>query len=878
MGGFVKAPGSGGREEEDVAGRRSSGGSQARRLRLPMSRTLRALALALATFVAVAAVPAAASAATEPFKSVLGGKGLECSTTAGYAGGVRFCEGNGTTTRIPSWDGVPLDVDVTLPATGAGPFPTIVMLHGFGSEKKDFESKNPEGEGAEPSANEIYDYNNDYFAQHGYAVVNYTARGFGKSCGLSESTTAACAAHGFIHLVDQRYEARDTQYLLGLLAEEGVAEAGKLGVTGISYGGGQSIELAYLKNRIRCAGPADTGEVGGVYQGKGVNPCAGEPENAFVPWTTPNGATKLEINAAYARWPWSDIANSLNPNGRFLEYDPATYGQDGASGTDSPVGVPLTSYQQALYADGELAQGYYEPLTGSPEWNLTKSLLLFRHPEPENPEDQEVINDLSAYHGGFAVPTESAPAPLLMESGWNDDLFPPEETLRVYNSVREKYGAGADVYLQFGDVGHSRGSDTVQDDQYFNAQGAAFFDEKLKEETGVTVETAKTKENVAAPLPGSVKAFTTTCPADGLEDFNAGVGGGDAPYEGSSWAALQKGDLTISSSTAQTVTNPPSAENQAIGGEFDPILQQERMTPKVAALGGEGTTGACKEIFAIEPKGTASYLLGLGEEVTLMGLPTISAEISVTGTKDENGEIDARLWDVNPMTEKERLVSRGDFRLEEPQTKNIVFQLHGNGYTIKADEALKLELTTSEFPYYYDSQTAEYSVSVKSLHAYLPTYSGPGLQVVAPVPVSSLPQPETPLKKAAKEEPKSEKPAAKAEEKLTKIEPPVLTTETPVHGVESGPAPRQCLSRRTVTIKLPKYKNGKITTAVLTLKGKTVKTVRGGSLKSVSYKFKSAVRGETTLKLKLTVKQAKSGKTTTITKKLSRGYDFCASK
>src|SRR5947209_14309523 len=128
--------------------------------------------------------------------------------------GVRFCPTTTLAQRVPSFDGVPLDVDVTLPPTGNGPFPTIVMLHGWGNDKTSFESTTPDGDG-----NETYHYNNDYYAQHGYAVVNYTARGWGNSCGNAPSRTAGCEK-GWIRLADQRYEARDTQYLLGLLVDQ----------------------------------------------------------------------------------------------------------------------------------------------------------------------------------------------------------------------------------------------------------------------------------------------------------------------------------------------------------------------------------------------------------------------------------------------------------------------------------------------------------------------------------------------------------------------------------------------------------------------------------------------------------------------------------
>ena len=57
--------------------------------------------------------------------------------------GVRFCPTETLAQRVPSFDGVPLDVDVTLPATGTGPFPTIVMLHGWGGEQDRLRVEHP---------------------------------------------------------------------------------------------------------------------------------------------------------------------------------------------------------------------------------------------------------------------------------------------------------------------------------------------------------------------------------------------------------------------------------------------------------------------------------------------------------------------------------------------------------------------------------------------------------------------------------------------------------------------------------------------------------------------------------------------------------------
>ena len=144
--------------------------------------------------------------------------------------GVRFCPAETLAQRVPSFDSVPLDADVTLPATGSGPFPTIVMMHGWGGSKASFEATSAAGDG-----NETFDYNNVYYAQHGYAVLNYSARGWGNSCGTPSSREAAGCAEGWIRLADQRYEARDTQHLLGLLADEKLVKPRGIGVTGISF-------------------------------------------------------------------------------------------------------------------------------------------------------------------------------------------------------------------------------------------------------------------------------------------------------------------------------------------------------------------------------------------------------------------------------------------------------------------------------------------------------------------------------------------------------------------------------------------------------------------------------------------------------------------
>src|SRR6058998_2224522 len=78
----------------------------------------------LVSTLAAAAMLAAAGARAAVVTSVFGGR-VPCTVQAG----VQFCPGT-VATRVETWDGVPLDVNVTIPPfTMDGPFPLIVDLH-----------------------------------------------------------------------------------------------------------------------------------------------------------------------------------------------------------------------------------------------------------------------------------------------------------------------------------------------------------------------------------------------------------------------------------------------------------------------------------------------------------------------------------------------------------------------------------------------------------------------------------------------------------------------------------------------------------------------------------------------------------------------------
>jgi pimeloyl-ACP methyl ester carboxylesterase len=537
--------------------------------------------------------------------------------------GALFCPTADDASRVPSFDSVPLDVDVWLPATGNGPFPTIAMLHGFGGSKLDFE-------GPQPAR-----YNAAYFAQKGYAVVLPSARGFGRSCGVPDSRTAGCE-RGWIHVDDQRYEARDVQWLLARLVDQLVARPDALGVTGISYGGGTSMQLAMLADRIR------------------------RPDGTAESWQSPDGVP-LSIAAAWPRWPWSDLADALMPNGRL-----------GLRTYASPVGVDIQAYVNALYGLANTS-GFVAPQGADPEADLTGWKQRIDRGEPYGSDERANLKKIHDFHGVLGLPIDKGLTPLLIQSGWTDDLFPVGQALRIYDLLRQKRKT-APVALQLGDLGHSRAANHRSDVAAFNAQGLAFFDARLKR-TG------------SSPKPGSVTAYTQSCPR------SASSGGG--PLRASSFASLARGEIVFRHKAAQRVTS--SGGDAALAQKLSPLA-----------------IDPCKGVAADVARGTAVASVR-SPGVTLVGMTHVRADVTVTG---KDAMLVGRLWDVDPATGRQRLVDRGVVRL---RSKKIVsFDLNGNAYKLARGHQVKLELLGRDSPTYRPAN-GTFSVTVKGLRVALPT-------------------------------------------------------------------------------------------------------------------------------------------------------------
>ncbi|HYP48887.1 MAG TPA: CocE/NonD family hydrolase [Thermoleophilaceae bacterium] len=523
---------------------------------------------ALALCLVALAAPAAASAEVKPFGT------LECTAQQG----VRYCPGS-VDTRIKSFDGVPLDVNVALPAEGDTGLPLVVQLHGYGGSKGDLREMRS-------------------WALRGYAVVNYSARGFGHSCGSASSREAdpVGCARGWIHLADVRYEARDTQHLAGLLADQGIVAPKRIGVTGGSYGGGQSLQLATLRDRIM------------------------NPDGSFSPWRSPAGKA-MRIAAAAPLIPWSDLVYSLTPNGRTLDYTVTPL--DGPWSNREPLGVQKQSYQAILYGGGALT-GFYAPRGADPGADVSTWNDVISAGDPVDPAQGKAIADeIALHHSAYYLPMDRRPAPLLIANGFTDDLFPADEALRYYNRVRSLFPRFP-ISLQLFDFGHPRGQNKAPERDQLGAAIAAWFDHYVKGE--------------AAEPARDVRAYTQTCPK------SAPSGG---PFTAADWESLHPGEVRARFRAARSIDS--NAGDPAVGKAVDPIEGREACaTTPSADLGGTAT-------YRLAPAAGDGYTL-LGSP-TVIGRFEVSNE-----RHPDSAQVAARLWDVAPNGGPQTLVARGLYR------------------------------------------------------------------------------------------------------------------------------------------------------------------------------------------------------------------------
>ncbi len=596
------------------------------------------LALAVATALLALVIPATAGAT---ISSVFGS--VTCTEQTGANAGQRWC-GNSAGTTVTSFDGTPIDVAVGFPAaTGEDKnYPVVGLYHGWGSTK------------ITPSSATA-----QRWLKLGYAVFSITDRGWGSSCGSpskpANTVKPAPCEHGYIHLLSRRYEVRDAQTLLGKLADEGVINPQEIGANGGSYGGGMSLELGSLKDRVEL----ENGEL--------------------IPWTSPEGKP-MKIAATAAEYPWTDIAEALQPNGSTLDYvENSPY--KGILGNHE-YGIEKNNWNASLYGAGQVL-GYYGP-PGDPEANITEWHNFNITGGPYNGkalaiQQEEQLPNHSAYYTNL----EEAPSPALMENGWNDDLFPVDETVKYYNKVRAAYPHAAMKLFDM-DLGHNpRSASTVSTTDVGKLQAAQneWFAHYVRGEG-----------SEPSGAQGGATAIASFCPQS--------AGGSGVEFKAANWASLTAGELDVAGAAEQTIQAPGTASANAF-------------TSGTVCTTQSSATNASAATYNTAP---------VSEAFTLLGSSTVIAELSTPG---ENAQVIGRLYDVNGANEQ--LIGRSIYRPISPGAGFVkqVFQMHPQAWKVEPGHSLRLELLAQDSTYARNSSTPQ-SIQVKNLELRVPTVEGAG--------------------------------------------------------------------------------------------------------------------------------------------------------
>jgi predicted acyl esterase len=555
---------------------------------------------------------------------------------------------------VASFDGTPLDTDLTLPTGTSGPLPLMVMLHGWGNSKTDFESSTLAGNGTN-----TWHWNNAWFVAHGFAVLNYTARGFHRSCGqdpqsgYSYLTDPRCSGRAsWTHLADRRWEVHDTQYLVGLLVDAGLVQPSRVFVTGDSYGDGQSWLLALSQDKVLL------------------------PDGSSVPWTSPKG-TPIKLAGAVPQFGWSDLAQALVDNGRASD---GYLGAPAAGPHETPIGVGKESYVDGLFADGlGTAQyaGSNDPTADLPGW-----FAAFAAGEPTyetNPLVAQAINQLEQYRSPWylPVPPAAAQVPVFTEEGLTDPLFPAEQALQLVHRLLD---AGYPVWTFLGDLGHAYAANPHDVWVRANDEANTFVQDVL-----------------AGQLPTGLSRFT-------LMHVACEAGQTASVQTANNYPALASRVLHLSAAQSATVVANPSQVSGPEAQAVDPLTN--------GAL--PGTTGGCRSYSGPADPGVASWTWQPGA-ITLVGGPTVHVTVGLNGT---NAELAARLWDVDPTTGEMTLITRAVYRLvgTPGQTMRIAYELWPTGWQLPAGHQLRLELTPNDAPTWRaDNLPATLSLSHVSL-------------------------------------------------------------------------------------------------------------------------------------------------------------------
>ncbi|WP_432249435.1 CocE/NonD family hydrolase [Streptomyces sanyensis] len=287
---------------------------------------------------------------------------------------------------------------------GAGRRPAVLVGHGFGGSKDDVRAQA------------------ERLARDGYAVLTWSARGFG-------------ASTGSIGLNDPDHEVKDVSRLLDWLADRPEVQLDaegdpRVGITGASYGGAIALLGAAHDERVDAIAPAIT------Y------------------W---NLAEALFPEGVYKKL-WAGIlfsAGSAAP-GATAPADPRDTAPGPSGATGAPAGSPSAPARCGRFT-AELCALYERVATAGRPDDDARRLLQARSP--------------SAFADRITVPT-------LLVQGQSDSLFPLSHADEAARAIA---GNGAPVAVDWIAGGHDGGD---REEERVEARVGAWFDRHLRQDEG----------------------------------------------------------------------------------------------------------------------------------------------------------------------------------------------------------------------------------------------------------------------------------------------------------------------------------------------------------------------------------------------------------
>ena len=580
---------------------------------------------------------------------------------------------------------VALDVDVSLPPESmpapTNGFPVIVFMHGCCTGSK----ASWEATTTDPSGEKWHD-TTAWFASRGYVVITYTSRGF-----VNQENKGST---GETQLQSRQFEINDYQYLAGVIADDNFrprffkANGSKVVTIGGSYGGGFSW--------LTLTDPR---------------------------WASPGGKP-MKLAATAPKYGWTDLVNSLMPNGR-QSSDPAKLSSTTVSGADSrnPTGILKQSIVAGLFGTGSNATGNH---TTFPQY-LTDAFACLNSGETfyDGPTCastfgpggtlESLLADRSAYYQQrFFDQIASEPSyrvPVFSAGTFYDPLFPTVEHARMANRLRSVV-PNYPVKEYYGDYEHlySRNLDKEWDDvcgdrvcnraDYVNGANA---DPAGLTRRGVNTMISRFIDHYAAPPANASEpapSFETTaalrtCPpsSDAGERFS-----------GASLQALAPGRLEPALGAVRTQTSNPNPNPHA--ADADPVAAEGRGVDCIVSSGDAGPGVA---VFESEPFASLQTVLGVGR-VTI-DYATLATDL----------ELNTRLYDV-AADGTAALIDRGVYRVKKapaPGGDVASYELLGAAWTIPAGHRLRVEVAQDDSPFARADNFAS-SATINSVRLSLP--------------------------------------------------------------------------------------------------------------------------------------------------------------